>query len=139
MTTTTAVAHRRVCKYCQITHEFGAVCPCGSIDVYQIEGTLWYCNEHREFFALMPNAPETNGMCPEAFRRWSPAAGPLKVAALSCGGADVEYDQATSPLPAERDGNAFRGLAVAILIMASAAIWSWGLLHAYLLWKGGAL
>jgi hypothetical protein len=80
-------------------------------------------------------------MCEDAGRRWRLEYGLAEP--LSCGGAvDLEYEQATMPLPAEHAGNAFHGLATAAKLMLAAiglALGVWGLLHAYLLWKGGAL
>jgi hypothetical protein len=82
-------------------------------------------------------------MCEDAGRRWRLEYGLAEP--LSCGGAvDLEYEQATMPLPAEHAGNAFHGLATALLIMAAImaaaiglALGVWGLLHAISLWKGG--
>ena len=136
MTTTTAVAHRRQCVYCTQPHDLGAVHSCGSAETEHIDNLLWYCLGCRSLFTLRADAPISHGMCEDASRRWRLEYGLAEP--LSCGGAvDREFEQATTPLPVERDGNAFHGLAVAILIMAGViglALGVWGLLHAISLW-----
>ena len=130
MTTTTAVSHRRQCVYCTQPHDLGAVHSCGSSETEHIDNLIWYCLGCRSLFTLRADAPISHGMCEDAGRRWRLEYGLAEP--LSCGGSLPITEVADVP-------RWHPGKVAVMVIAASLALWLgvWGLLHAYLLWKGG--